>query len=287
METDIVSSEKVRLIDVWAQPPLKQFMDRMPEIHRLVKLSGSSAILPGGVPIPELIDQMNESGTDLVLLSAWCRPEGWVIDNDEIAQICRDFPGKFKGLATVNLSKPLEAVRELERAVKEHGFVGLRIVPWLWNLPPNDRLYFPLFVKCIELGIPFCTQVGHTGPLMPSETGRPIPYIDEIALLFPELKIVCGHLGYPWTDEMIAVAWKHENVFIDTSAYKPNVYPRQILDFMKGFGRKKVMFGTNYPQLNHVECAKQLSKLDLPKVSLSYFAHKNAERVFGLSLSQQ
>ena len=87
------------------------------------------------------------------------------------------------------------------------------------------RYYFPLYVTCIELDIPFCTQVGHTGPLMPSETGRPVPYLDEVALTFPQLQIVAGHIGHPWTDEMIGVAWKHENVFIDTSAYAPRYYP--------------------------------------------------------------
>lgn len=59
--------------------------------------------------------------------------------------------------------------------------------------------------------MPFCTQVGHTGPLRHSEPGRPIPYIDQIAIDFPELTIVGGHIGYPWTEEMIAVARKHEN----------------------------------------------------------------------------
>jgi uncharacterized protein len=58
------------------------------------------------------------------------------------------------------------------------------LVPWLWNLQPNDRRYYPLFVECVELGIPFCTQVGHTGPLRPSETKRPIPYLDTVALDF-------------------------------------------------------------------------------------------------------
>ena len=117
------------------------------------------------------------------------------------------------------------AVRELRRRVRDDGFVGLRLLPWLWGAPPTDRRYYPLFAECVELGVPFCTQVGHTGPLRPSETGRPIPYIDEIALDFPELVIVCGHIGYPWTEEMIAVARKHENVYIDTSAYTTKRLP--------------------------------------------------------------
>ena len=84
--------------------------------------------------------------------------------------------------------------------------------------PPTDRRYYPLFAECVELGVPFCTQVGHTGPLRPSETGRPIPYIDEIALDFPELVIVCGHIGYPWTDEAIAVGDFHTEFDDDARA---------------------------------------------------------------------
>jgi len=100
--------------------------------------------------------------------------------------------------------------------VNEFGFKSLRIVQWLWNLTTTHAYYYPLFVECVNLNIPVCLQVGHTGPLMPSEVGRPIPYIDQIALDFPELKIVCGHIGYPWTTEMIAVTTKHENVFKNT-----------------------------------------------------------------------
>src|SRR5262249_49791161 len=62
-----------------------------------------------------------------------------------------------------------EAVRELRRRVKQDGFKGLRIVPWLWGLPPDDRRYYPLFAECCELDVPFCTQVGHAGPLRESE----------------------------------------------------------------------------------------------------------------------
>ena len=82
----------------------------------------------------------------------------------------------------------------------------------------------------------------------PSETGRPI-YIDEVALDFPELRIVCGHIGWPWTEEMIAVAWKHRNVWIDTSAHVPKHYPPAFVHFMKTFGKDKVCFATDYPLL--------------------------------------
>ena len=70
-----------------------------------------------------------------------------------------------------------------------------------------------------------------------------------MALDFPELVIVCGHIGYPWTTEMIAVADKHHNVYIDTSAYSANRYPAELVEYMNGRGREKVLFGTNYPMI--------------------------------------
>src|SRR3989304_5368152 len=74
---------------------------------------------------------------------------------------------------------PVEAGRALDRAVRELGLKGLFVLPWMWDLPPNDRHYYPLYVKCVELGVPFCCQAGHTGPMRHSEPGRPIPYLDE------------------------------------------------------------------------------------------------------------
>ena len=226
---------------------------------------------------------MDAAGVERAMLCAWHRPGKALTTNDEIAEIVARFPDRFVGVAAVNLEKPVEAVRELDRAVKKLGFKALRVIPWLWNRPPNDKLYYPLYVKCIELDIPFCTQVGHTGPLMPSEPGRPVPYLDEVALTFPELKIVGGHIGYPWTDEMIGLAWKHENVFIDTSAHLPRYYPPQLIHFMKSYGREKVLFGTNFPQLPFEKCMEQVLALDLADEVRAAFLRENALRVFKLS----
>lgn len=269
-------------IDAWAQPVGGQLRERMPEVARLFEKSGSAHLLDVRLGPEETIAQMDEAGVDKLMLAAWCRPEGWVFSNDEIAEFTRAFPERFVGVATVDLSKPMAAVRELERAVHELGCKALRIVPWLWKLPPNDRRYYPLYVKCIELDIPFCTQVGHTGPLLPSETGRPVPYLDEVALDFPELRIVAGHIGHPWTDEMIGVAWKHDNVFIDTSAYLPRYYPAQLLQYMQSYGAHKVLFGSNFPQLSLTRCMAQVKELGLAAEVEAQFLYGNARRVFGL-----
>jgi len=134
----------------------------------------------------------------------------------------------------------------------------------------------------VELEIPFCTQVGHTGPLCPSEPGRPIPYLDNVALEFPDLKIVAGHIGYPWTAEMISLATKYPNVYIDTSAYKSNRYPRELVDYMRGHGREKVMFGSNYPMLAPRDCLADLDSLEFSDEVKRMFLYENAKRVFSL-----
>lgn len=270
------------IIDAWAQPAVKELFGNVPEISRLFAQSGAARLLEKGVSTEQMIAAMDVANIQTVLLSAWHRPGRWVMTNDAVAEMCLAFPGRFVGVAAVDLEHPVAAVRELDRAVKELGFKALRVIPWLWNRPPNDKLYYPLYVRCIELGIPFCTQVGHTGPLMPSEPGRPIPYLDEVALTFPELKIVGGHIGYPWTDEMIALAWKHANVFIDTSAYLPKYYPPQLIHFMKTYGRDKVLFGSNFPMLEFGKCAEQARALDLPDDARAGFLSENARRVFGL-----
>jgi uncharacterized protein len=276
----MTDSSSELIIDAWAQPVPKEGV--LPEVVRLLQQSGSAHLLGKDLTAEQFIQMMDEAGVGRVMLSAWHRPGKWVISNDTVAAMVGQYPQRLCGVAAVNLEKPVEAVHELERAVKELGFKALRVVPWLWNRPPNDKFYFPLYVKCIELNIPFCTQVGHTGPLMPSETGRPIPYLDEVALTFPELRIVAGHIGHPWTDEMIGVAWKHENVFIDTSAYLPRYYPPQLVHYLKTYGQDKVLFGTNFPQLSFTKCVQQVHAMNLPDEIQTKFLSGNARRVFQL-----
>jgi predicted TIM-barrel fold metal-dependent hydrolase len=272
----------IPIIDAWANPAVKDLFEHVPEIARLFQQSGAAHLLASGVDNDEMIAMMDAAGIERLMMTTWSRPGIHLISNERIAELVRQFPKRLVGVATVNLEKPVEAVRELNHAVRDLGFKALRVIPWLWNRPPNDKLYYPLYVKCIELDIPFCTQVGHTGPLMPSEPGRPIPYLDEVALTFPELRIVGGHIGYPWTDEMIALAWKHANVYIDTSAYLPRYYPPQLLHFMNTYGRDKVLFGTNFPMLALEKCAEQARALVLKPEAKLKFLRDNARRVYKL-----
>ncbi len=273
------------IIDAWAQHPTARFLKEpmLDSLRRWTRGLGGPA-LDGDAewPVRMTLQAMDAGGVDRALLSAWVGPRGELVSNDEVAAFVREAPDRLVGVGSLDITRPREAVRELRRCVRELGFKAVRVLPWLWQLPPTHPRYYPVYAECCELGVPFCTQVGHTGPLMPSEFGRPIPYVDQVAIDFPELVIVGGHVGYPWTEEMIAVATKHPNVYIDTSAYTVKRYPAALVEYLRGHGRDKVLFGTNWPMIAPAKALEGLADLRLPKDVESRFLAGNATRVFRL-----
>ncbi|MEO0439503.1 MAG: amidohydrolase family protein [Pseudomonadota bacterium] len=267
-------------IDVWSQMTTQRMADA-PWLATLRRWTGQA-----GVPLvpstEDTLAAMDAADVDISLLSAWHGPAGSLISNEEVSAQIDAAPDRFRGLATVDLSQPMEAVRELRRWVDAKKFVGVRVVPWLWDLPPNDRRYYPVYAACVDLGVPFCTQIGHTGPLMRSETGRPIPYLEDVLLDFPELVVVGGHVGFPWIDELISLTIKFPNFHVDTSAYAVHRLPPDFVGFMKGLGQERVMFGTNWPMLSPATCLKGLNDLGLTDVQQDAFLSGNACRVFKL-----
>jgi uncharacterized protein len=274
------------IIDAWAQHPTPRHLAHpMFESLRRWTRGGSGRAAAGPEtqwPVATTVAAMDEAGVSLSLICAWEGPRGSLISNDEVAAFVRAAPQRLVGVGSVDISRPRDAVREIRRCVRELGFRAIRVLPWLWEMPPTHARFYPVYGECCELGIPFCTQVGHTGPLMPSEVGRPIPYIDQVAIDFPELVVVCGHVGYPWTEEMVAVATKHPNVYIDTSAYTVRRYPPALVAYLRTHGAAKVLFGSNWPMIAPHKALEGLDELGLPDDVRAAFLGGNAARVFGL-----
>ena len=269
---------EAKIIDVWMQHPTLRHINHpmFDSLKRWTKQSKATQ----APPLEMTVAAMDAAGVSKGLICSWQNAQEVLISNEEVASFVAQCPDRFIGIASAPMHKPVQAVKELKNWVNNHGFKGLRIVQWHWNLPPTHPYYYPLYVACVELDIPVCLQVGHTGPLMPSEVGRPIPYIDQIALDFPALRIVCGHIGYPWTTEMIAVTTKHQNVYIDTSAYTAKRYPKELVHYMKNHGQNKVLFGTNYPMITPKKCLENLDDLALPETVKAKFLYQNAVNVF-------
>lgn len=144
--------------------------------------------------------------------------------DERTAEIVSQFPNKFIGLTRANPHKGMSAVRRFERAVKELGLGGLFASPYNYGIRLNDKKFYPLYAKAVELGVPvFCYSTMNYRTDIPMDVGRPL-YLDEVAMDFPEMIIIAGWGGgggWPWVPEMIGVARRHQNVYINTSAHRP------------------------------------------------------------------
>lgn len=268
------------IVDVWAQVTTER-LARSAWMEPLLRWTGRSdqAVVP---TVADAVAAMDEAGVAIALLSAWHGPEGPLISNEEVAAQIDEAPGRFRGVVSVDLRRPMEAVRTIREWVDGERFVGVRVLPWLWDLPPNHARYYPVYVACVDAGVPLCTQIGHTGPLRRSETGRLIPYLEDVLLDFPELTVVGGHVGFPWIDELVSLTVKFPNFHVDTSAYVLHRLPPTFVDYMKGPGSSRVMFGTNWPMLTPARCLAGLEGLQLTADQRRAFLSDNARRVFGL-----
>jgi uncharacterized protein len=201
------------------------------------------------------------------------------IEVDEIAEVARQAPGRIYGAFGINPYEKMAGVRKLEAAVRDHNFVAAHVHPYGYALPLNAPDWYPFYAKCVELDIPVMMQVGHSAEFMPNAVARPI-LVDDIALYFPELRIVCCHMGWPWVEELIALAWKHENVSIATTAHAPKYWDAKFVQFANSRGKNKVMFGTDWPVITHERARKELQGLGLREEALRKMLYENALRVF-------
>ena len=241
-----------------------------------------------GRTVAEFVQMMDEADCDKVCIPAirmysYKRKEMvWDITEEEVLDVVKQAGGRIVGLAGFNPYKGMESVRQVERAVKEYGFKGAYIHPYGWGIPLNHRQFYPLYAKCAELGVPVSMQVGHSAEHMPNEFGRPI-YMDDIALDFPELNIVGAHTGWPWTEEMISLAWKHENVFVGIDAHHPKYLEPTLIKFMATRGQDKVLWGTNFPAVPHKEAIQVIrNDLGLKPHVIQKVLHDNAARIYKL-----
>ena len=243
--------------------------------------------LKGHTP-EEFVRYLDKVGVDKILITAisvWSHFEQEftvTTSADELYEASQADPSRICGLYGINPMRRLAGVRELERSVRDLGFKGAHIHPHGFDLPPDHAYYFPYYAKCAELGVPVVISMGHTLDLLPIEAGRPI-HLDKIALYLPELHIVCAHTGWPWVEEAIALASKHPNVFMGTSAYAPKYWTPEFVKFINGRGQDKVVWGTDFPLLMHERSLREIEELGLRDTVKQKLLRENAMRIFDFS----
>ena len=245
----------------------------------------------GGVTMDQYLEKMDIAGVERSLLIAVRAgdirvPESFEIPYSRVHEICQEHPDRFSGLAGIDPFRGMVGLKELEEAVNNMGFVGAHLYPHWCELPPDHAKYYPYYAKCCELDIPIMMQVGHNlvysrKRRLPS-VGKPI-YLDQVAIDFPELKLIGIHIGIPWTDEMISMCWKHENVFTAGDAYAPKYWPESFVHYANSYGKNKVMFGTDWPVIDPVRAVKEIEDLGFRKEAKQLIMRDNALKVFNLS----
>jgi predicted TIM-barrel fold metal-dependent hydrolase len=196
-----------------------------------------------------------------------------------IARLLEKYPSRFIGQAMLDPMGAMRAVRQLERSVKEFGFKAAAIMPSNIGLPPDHPLYYPMYVKCIELDIPLTINLGVPGPMRLARTQRPLD-LDEILLTFPELKLVATHVGHPWHLEVIALMQRHKNFYLMTSAFSPKRLPAELLEYMDRRGRDKVMWATDYSLMPFDRTGAEGRELPIADDAKENYLRNNCLRVF-------
>ena len=244
-----------------------------------------------GYTLERMLQMMDAAGTERAFLVAHKTgqlglPGSWHLPYETVAEAVARYPDRFHGLAGIDPTEGMAGVRGLEAAVRDLGFIGAHAYPHWFELPPDHARWYPFYAKCVELDVPVLLQVGQSlvyEPRRPLRSvGRPIT-LDAVACDFPELKLVGIHVGIPWADEMIAMAWKHENVFIIADAHAPKYWPESFVRYIDSYGRHKVMFGTDFPVLDFARYRAEVDALGLRPESYRAFLRDNALRVFGVA----
>ena len=290
-----MSSETPRVlaIDTVVNPHTPEIVEMRPDwsgkFHN--QKFGQEETVLTGYTYEEMLRQMDAAGIEKSFLVAnktgqLGLPGSWHLPYEMVAEAVKQFPDRFYGLAGIDPTEGMAGIRALEKAVQNFGFIGAHAYPHWFELAPDHARWYPFYSKCVELDIPILMQVGQSlvyEPRRPLQSvGRPIT-LDPVACHFPELKLVGIHIGIPWADEMIAMAWKHENVYIIADAHAPKYWPESFIRYIDSYGRHKVMFGTDFPVLSFQRYREEVDRLGLRPESYQAFLRDNAIRVFGLS----
>ena len=196
----------------------------------------------------------------------------------------RDHPDRFIGSFSVDPNRGMDGVRDLVKASETLGIKAAIAFPagYLPQVPINDKRFFPLYAKCIELDIPICVTTGICGPRVPSAC-QDTMLIDEVCWFFPELKFVMRHGAEPWADLAVKLLLKWPNLYYSTSAFAPRYYPPAIVDFANSRGADKIMYAGYFPMgLSLDRIFAELPEVPFKAEVWPKFLRENARRVFDL-----
>jgi predicted TIM-barrel fold metal-dependent hydrolase len=192
-------------------------------------------------PVAVTLAEMDRFGIEvgLVSLSA-ARPAA--------ERALTEHPERFVASWTIDPNRGMDGIREL---VAEHERWNIRAVSLFPHgvnpqVPIDAPIMYPVYAKCVELGLPVFVTVGIAGPRVPSKCQH-VELLDEVLYDFPDLVMVMRHGAEPWVDLAVKLMLEWPNLYYSTSAFAPRFYPKAIVDYANTRGADKVIYGGYFP----------------------------------------
>lgn len=266
------------IIDTHSQLWTEQAINSMPAEMRENYLG----VFAGEPPqIQDTISDMNAAGVTKSVIVAVDAESLWnyKVSNELVAEAVSEDPERLIGFASVDPNKGTGAIHELRRSVTEHDMRGLKLVPHLCEIQVNDKVMYPIYEEALDLGIPVLFHMGtqfHTGTKL--KFCRPVD-VDEVAVDFPDLKLIIAHFGWPWYEESLAVVHRNPNVYFNIAGWAPKRIPDIIWSYIKGPVKDKVLWGSDYPLVSRKRIVEELNEIALPREPFERLCYRNALEV--------
>lgn len=249
-----------------------------------------------------MVEMMDRGNVELSFLISLCSANGVggeeiMVPAEEILPILQKYPDRFVGMLGISPVRKwgdkYYAPTYIERAIKDHGFKGVHMYPHWYGVRINDRRMYPIYEKCAELDVPIAFQTGQGTMRSNSRVvARPI-WIDEIVRDFPTLRVIALHSGYPWEDELVALAITNENVYVCPDVPPPRLWHASILNYLKEEGRfegmhgsDKVLWATDFPLQEPETSLREIDVLGLRPEIRRKLVRDNAIKVFRLDAAK-
>jgi predicted TIM-barrel fold metal-dependent hydrolase len=206
------------------------------------------------------------------------------VDDEQGARAVRDLPDTFYAGISIDPNEGMEAVRKIDRYANEYDLKAVHAFPS--GLYPqvalNDKMFYPVYAKCIEADVAFCSTAGVPGPRL-QYAPQEVALIDEVCWFFPELRFVTRHGCEPWTALAAKLLLKWPNLYYSTTAFAPKYYPKDIIDFANTRGAEKVIWSGYFPAgLSYDRIFKEMPDVPFRDNVWNGFLRENAQRVFKL-----
>ena len=216
---------------------------------------------------------------------------GVKISNAETAGWVKKYPDTFIGFGSVDPWKGPSAVEEVKRCAGM-GLRGMKFQQATQAFCPTNPRFFPIYEACSRLNLPVIFHGGTTAISAGTPGGRgllleyckPIPYIDEIAARYPELRIIIAHPAWPWHDDQLAVMRHKGNVYMDLSGWAPKYFPESIIQNVNTLVQDKVFFGSDFPVLAPERWLSEFAGLPIKEAVRPKILLHNAAKFLSIKL---